>query len=87
MNVDTALAIIAAPVVEFALGDDWWQISFAPCCWKGSLVARWRHRNARSWSTWRDWCPEGMRSQPARIVPQSEAEADPSTRGPIGEEP
>ena len=89
VNVDTALAIIAAPVVEFVLGDDWWQVGYTHSeRGRGSIAARWRHRNARSWSGWGRWCDPGIaRNIPARIVPQPEAEADPSTRGPIGEEP
>lgn len=85
MNVDTALALVSAPVVEFFHDEDWWQVAYAHNArGRGSVVARWRHKNARSWSAWgQPWEPEIMLNLPARIVPQNEMEADPNNRGPI----
>lgn len=69
----------ALPVVEWHDGHYWRQTGPGNVCWRW-----WRSHQAR-WSWWSNSQGEkiGEHSN-ARLVPASEADADPATRGPIG---
>ncbi len=66
------------PVVEWRDASGWWRQAMAD----GSSRC-WRPDTAR-WSRWDGIVEEEEEALPARLIPASEADADPSTRGPIG---
>jgi len=74
-------------IVEWYLAPDWYQARIAQHrtgTVKGADL-RWRHENARGWSSWgQPWGRPGRHmDQPARLVPAAEADADPNQRGPL----
>lgn len=79
----------ALPVVEWFDAPDWHQariVQHGSGSVKGAEM-RWRHERAASWASWRIVAGVAWRShmvKPARLVPASEADADPmATRGPL----
>ena len=74
-------------IVEWYAAPDWYQARIAQHrtgTVKGADL-RWRHENARGWSSWgQPWGRPGWHmDQPARLVPAAEADADPNQRGPL----
>lgn len=74
-------------IVEWYAAPDWYQARIAQHrtgTVKGADL-RWRHENARNWSSWgQPWGdPAQHMDQPARLVPAAEADADPNQRGPL----
>jgi hypothetical protein len=75
-------------VVEWFAAPDWHQARIAQHATgtvRGGEI-RWRHERATSWSGWRAYPGAEWRrhmDQPARLVSEAEAEADPRSRGPI----
>lgn len=66
------------PVTEWCDADGWCRQAMgdgSSRCWRPD-VAR--------WSPWDGIVEEEEEALPARLVPASEADADPATRGPIG---
>ena len=74
-------------IVEWYLAPDWYQARIGQDGYGMVRRAdlRWRHENARGWSSWgQPWGRPGRHmDQPARLVPATEADADPSQRGPL----
>ena len=74
--------LATAPVFEWFAGPDWWQARFTTA----GVELRWRHPRALIWAPWaRRGSMKPRMGFAARTVPASEADRDPSTRGPIGE--
>ena len=92
-TVGELLAKAPAGAIEFCASAEEsrlvWQVVICEGTYGASDSTDCRFWNVDEWEEWRaigDWrFPASNYRQPARIVPASEADRDPSTRGPIGE--